>query len=171
MGSGQRRHRRVFRVLCSIVAMTAPLSPLPGCAVRVRGVVESPDGAARLRMVDGRSLRLVALGPAAGLGDLDGAWVEVAGERTLGTLRVSWWTVTEGPHGFPAFVGILQPLGAQLAIADRGSGATLVLDPAITKSLWPDRGRLAVLEGYIDGPHQLHVTWSHVVAAEVPEAR
>lgn len=169
MPRGQRRQRRVLRVICAIVPITAALCTLPACAVRLRGVIEAPEGVPKLRMIDGRSLRLVATGPAAGLGALDGSWVEVTGERTLGVVRVSWWTVTEGPHGFPAYVGILQAFGSQLGLEDRASGATILLDDAAVEALWADRGRLAVIEGYIDGPHRLHVMNAQVVDEPVGE--
>jgi len=171
MPNGQRRAGRGLRLVSSIVPITALLSTAPGCAVTLRGIIEAPEGSARLRLLDGRSLRLLAIGPAGGLDSLDGAWVEVEGQRTLGTVRVAWWTVTEGPHGFPAYVGVLQAFGSQLGIEDRGSGATLLLDDAAVDALWPARGRLAVLEGYIDGPHRLHVTWSKVVDDAGAEAR
>ncbi len=168
MALGQLGLNPVLRRVGPRPLAVALLCGLSACAVRARGVVESREGVAHLRTVEGQALRLIAVGPASGIGSLDGAWVEVAGERVFGTLRVGWWTVTEGPHGFPAYVGVLQPLGAQLVIADRASGATLVLDRTTTAALWPERGRLAVIEGYIDGPHQLHATWSYVIPGDVP---
>ncbi|MBA2320792.1 MAG: hypothetical protein H0V89_06520 [Deltaproteobacteria bacterium] len=171
MPTGQRRQGRATRLILFLVPIVAALFPAPGCAVRLRGVIEAPEGTARLRLLDGHSLRLIAAGPAAGLGSLDGSWVEITGQRTLGTVRVAWWTVTEGPHGFPAYVGVLQPFGSQLGLEDRASGATLLLDDAAVAALWPERGRLVVLEGYIDGPHRLHVTWSKVVEDARTEAR
>jgi hypothetical protein len=171
MAPGQRARGALPRRICSILAIGWAVSSTSACAVRLRGVIEAPEGAPRLRTVDGRAWRLVALGPAAGLGQLDGAWVELTGQRTLGTVRVAWWTVSEGPHGFPAWVGVLTPYGSQLGVLDRGSGATLLLDDEATDALWPDRGRLAVLEGWIDGPHRLHVTWWKVVDDAPAEPR
>ncbi len=108
---------------------------------------------------DGRDVRLVLGADAAPLANLDGLAVELEGQRGLGAIRVSSWRVVEGPHGMPTWVGALEPQGSQIGIADRNSGAYYLLDPESTELLWEHRGKLVIFEGYVSGPHSVHVLW------------
>lgn len=151
----QRARRTDPRLLLAVLLSGA----VGGCAASLQGMVESSGPGTVLVTQDGRELRLV-LGPeAAPLAELDGLAVELEGERGLGAFRVSGWRVVEGPHGMPTWVGALEPQGSQIGIADRNSGAYYLLDAESTGLLWEARGKLVIVEGYVSGPHRVHVLW------------
>lgn len=130
-----------------------------GCAVRVQGVVEPAAGGARLTTSDGGQYRLVLLGDAQPVGRLDGHIVAVEGNRALGAVRVTEWTVLEGVHGMSTWVGPLAAMGSQLGIQDRNSGAFYWVDDAAARRLGAHAGELVLVEGYVDGPHRVRVLY------------
>jgi len=114
----------------------------------------------------GRATRLVLDAEAAPLAALDGELVDLTGSKTVSVLRVTDWAVPEGPHGMTAWVGRLEAQGSQLGIADRNSDAYYLLDSASTRLMWEARGRVALFEGYVVGPNEVHMTWWRVISEE-----
>ena len=128
-----------------------------GCAAHLRGLVAASEGVSLLAETGGE-LRLVLVGPDANaLSQLDGFEVEVWGQRAFGALRVARWHVSDGLHGMPVFVGEISPQGVQVAIEDRNTGAVYFLDDATARELLNEPGALVLVEGYVDGPHRIHV--------------
>ncbi len=138
---------------------------LSGCAVRTTGLVRPSDTGARLIESDGEEWRLVLLGPSVALGSLDGHTVWVSGQRFLGAIRVADWKVVDGLHGMHAMVGPLRRMGAQIGVEDRNSGAFYWLDDAAARKLEGHVDGIVLLEGYVDGPHRLHVMFFRVLTA------
>jgi hypothetical protein len=143
------------------VALLLPILFLSGCLAHSRGIIVETQGLGpMLRTQEGQELRLVLLGEdAAALAHLDGAMVDVSGQRLFRNFRVDDWTVLSGSHGMATWVGPLRFLGSRVAIEDRGSGVTYVLDNDASKSLLDEVGSMVLLEGYVDGPHRIQVVF------------
>ena len=132
---------------------------LSGCAVHTSGLVQTPAGQVRLLTRENHRWRLRAGGESKRLERLDGHIVEIVGLRILQTVWVSDWSVSQGLHGMQAWTGTLESYGLQLLIADRKSGAQYVLNRDAITDLAPFIGAPILLEGYIEGPQQIHVLY------------
>ena len=156
--------RCVGRVLGACIG-AALLSVVQGCAFHATGLLEPAGAGVRLLEVTGEPWRLVLLGPAEALGELDGLVVEVDGQRLFRTVRVAEWRVREGEHGMPAWVGPVQRMGAQIGIADRNTQQFFWLDENASRVLGEHVGETVLLEGYVDGPHRVRVLHYRVLSA------
>ncbi len=139
---------------CGYALLTALLF---GCATHVRGLVEPTPTGARLTTVEGRSYRLILTPQSAPIHSLDGHLVDAWGTRVFRTVRVGRWMVGEGLHGMPTWVGELVVLGDQLGVEDVNSGVFYLLDDASAPALQAYAGEIVLLEGYVTGPHRVHV--------------
>jgi hypothetical protein len=138
----------------------------PGCAFHATGLVESARSGVRLTEVTGERWRLVLLGSAESVAALEGLVVEVDGQRLFRAVRVGDWRVREGAHGLPVWVGPIQQMGSQIGIQDRNSGQFFWLDEQAARVLAPSVGQLALVEGWVDGPHRVRVTHYLLLDAE-----
>lgn len=130
---------------------------LAGCTWKGEGLIESTPLGPRLMTSTGRHFKLVH-GPAdAALPGLDGYRVLIRGRRVLGTLSVREWEVPEGVSGMPVFIGTLERRGVQLGLTDHNSGAFVLFDSASWEELGEFVGQTLAVEGYVDGPHRVHV--------------
>ena len=141
----------------------AAVTLLASCASKVVGIVEPADGGMRLITPVGKEVRLVLLEDARSIRYLDGHMVEVRGPKLGKTLKVRDWKVREGLHGLAVWVGPLEARGVQVGVHDRNSGGFYLLDDEAARDLEIYAGHPAVLEGYIEGPHRLHVVYYRVL--------
>jgi hypothetical protein len=130
-----------------------------GCAVHASGLVEAPAGGVRLLTQDNHRWRLRAGAESNALSRLEGHLVEIEGLRIFRTVLVSEWSVSQGLHGMQAWTGTLESYGLQLLIADRKSGAQYALNREAIADLEPFVGAPILLEGYVEGPQQIHVLY------------
>lgn len=146
----------------------APLALLLlGCMAHQSGLVQRDGEQVSLLTEHGKQIRLrlptEEVRPVARLED---HLVEVDGIRGPGGLRVTDFKVREGLHGLSAWVGVLEPLGVQVAIHDRTSGATYILVPDSAETLRPYLMKPVLLEGYVEGPHMVRVMYYRVLVDE-----
>jgi hypothetical protein len=132
---------------------------LAGCATHVRGLVEPRPMGSRLTTVDGRVYKLILTGTAAPIQKLDGHIIDAWGVRVFNAIRVGRWTVGDGLHGMTTWVGTLVQMGDQLGIEDMNSGSFYWLDDQAAAVLRSSHGEVALVEGYIDGPHRVKVMY------------
>jgi hypothetical protein len=125
--------------------------------------VEPTSTGARLTTVQGQSYRLILTPQSAPIHHLDGHLIDAWGPRIFRTVRVGRWTVGEGLHGMPTWVGDLVPLGEQVGIEDLNSGVLYLLDDAAAATLTPHVGEVVLLEGYVIGPHRVQVLYYRVL--------
>ena len=142
---------------------------LLGCALQseVAGVVRVQDGSGvHLDAMSGESVRLSLSGDAAWLSDLNGASVWVAGPRLGQRIWVGDWRVVTGADGSAPYLGLLRRHGANLVLADRNSGAEYVFDPSSYSQLESSAGKIVLVNGFVVGPHMLHVVDWRVMEVE-----
>jgi hypothetical protein len=133
-----------------------------GCAHMAKGLVGSSRAGVVLEELHGSQVRLV-LGPESQpLASLTDHYVEVRGLRGFGMLRVQEWWVLEGPHALPVWVGPVEVLGARVGLRDHSSGAFYLLGNG-AKELLNEGGNWVVVEGYVDGPHEIHVMFHRLL--------
>jgi hypothetical protein len=146
---------------------------LGGCAVQVHGLVEPVAAGAGLLLPDGTRLRLISIeADGVDLAALDGYLATFEGQRVFRTLRVSDWSVHEGTHGLTAWVGELRWMGTRMGIQDRNSGSFYILNQAAAEVLHDLEGEVVLVEGYVDGPNEVHVLyWLSLHPARAPAAR
>ncbi len=133
-----------------------------GCSAHVRGVLEEGPVGVVVRAMAGKPVPLVLAGAAKPLAQLNGYTVEVWGQRALGAIRVERWSVVEG--SLPAVVGTLERRGVQLGLLDQGSRAFYFVVGA--PDLNDHVGQIVLVEGFVDGPHQIVVvSWRSLTAA------
>ena len=143
-----------------LVACVSVLSA--GCAHTAKGMIGSSPTGVTLEELHGRQVRLV-LGPESQpLASLTDHYVEVRGLRALGMFRVQKWWVLEGPHALPVWVGPLEVLGRRVGLRDHSSGAFYFLDEGV-KELLDEGGNWVVVEGYVDGPHEIRVMFHRLL--------
>jgi hypothetical protein len=114
--------------------------------------------------LDGEHYRLALPADARPLAHLDGHTTVIDGTRTFDVVRVTDWKVPEGLHGMPAWVGRLEEQGVQVGLLDRNSEAFYLVDAGAADLLRPDVGKVVLLEGYVEGPHRVHVVYYRVLA-------
>ncbi len=145
----------------------APLLLLLGCIAHQSGLVQRDGEQVSLLTEHGKRIRLrlptEEVRPVARLQD---HLVELEGIRGPRGLRVTDFKVHEGLHGLTAWVGVLEPLGSQVAIRDRTSGAAYVLVSDSAEALRPFLFKPVLLEGYVEGPHQVRVLYYRVLEDE-----
>ncbi len=139
-----------------------------GCAWRgpVSGVVQEAEVGMVLRGFDGESYPLILDHNAAPLAYLEGCTVRLEGSRMWGTLRVRDWQVTAAADGSAPFVGVLRNHGSNLVMDDRNTGSVLVMDGEDLESLRTHEGKLALVVGYVVGPHVVRVVDYRVLGPE-----
>ena len=138
------------------------LAQIVGCVHMAKGMVGASPTGAVLEGRHGDQVRLV-LGPESQpLASLIDHYVEVRGVRGLGMFRVEEWWVLEGPHALPVWVGPLEVMGARVGLHDHSSGAFYFLDEGV-KELMHEGGNWVVVEGYVDGPHEIHVMFHRLL--------
>jgi len=136
---------------------------LLGCSTHVRGLVEPTPAGARLTTVEGRVYKLILSGGSLPIHHLDGHLVDAWGPRVFNAIRVGRWTVGEGLHGLPTWVGELVPMGQQLGIEDLNSGVFYLLDDDAAATLQAYAGQVALVEGYVVGPHRVEVLYYRIL--------
>lgn len=128
-----------------------------GCAVRRVGLVDvAPEPTLTSAEAGRERLVLVGDGPRR-LGALEAHLVEVEARRSGRSLAVTSFRVLEGPHGLPVWFGPIQVLGLQVAVADTGSGGTVLVDPDTADELRGLAGGWVAIEGWVEGPQLVHV--------------
>jgi hypothetical protein len=137
-----------------------------GCAVHVIGLVHPEDGTTVLETLEGERYVLAATGDARPLGYLNGHEAEIRGTRLLGAVRIRSWKVTDGLHGMPTWVGVLQTHGMMLGLQDQNSGAFYLVDPDAARELLPYVGLPVLIEGYVEGAHRVRVIYYRILAGE-----
>lgn len=137
-----------------------------GCAYHQTGLVEVGPRGTTLVEPDGDSVTLVLGEGSQPIRHLEGHLVDVEGQRFMRAVRVEGWRVPEGLHGMAAWVGPLTPMGSQLGLQDRNSGGFYLLDPEAEKALARYADQVVLLEGYVDGPHRIHVLFYRVLAPD-----
>lgn len=137
-----------------------------GCAFHAEGLVGPEGDVTVLNTLDGERYRLaLETEDARPLAHLLNHTTAIDGTRVFRVVHVTDWKVLEGLHGMPAWVGVLQEQGGRrLGIADRNSEAFYVLDEGATDVLRPELGKVVLVEGYVEGPHQVHVVYYRVLA-------
>ena len=139
------------------------LSLATGCAHTAKGILSSTAGGVVVQGLHGEQAKLV-LGPKAQpLGALEGYYVEVRGLKGLGALQVESWSVVEGPSALPVWVGPLEVLGARVGLRDHNSGGFYFLDQSTAEALRNQGGKWVVVEGYVDGPHEIRVMFHRLL--------
>lgn len=123
------------------------------------GLVRPHGEGTRLLTQEGEEYRLVLLGDARPIAALDGHLVEVDGSRFGRRIRVTDWSVLEGKHGLPTWVGVLRRHGEQIGLHDRNSDAFYLVDRASEGVLAPWLGNVVLLEGYVVGAHLVRVVY------------
>ena len=128
-----------------------------GCATHAIGLIE-PEGPTLVTQ-EGKEYRLV-LGPdSRPIAALDGHTVEIDGLRSGRRLRVTDWSVLEGVHGLPTWVGVLERHGGNLGLLDRNSDAYYLVAPEAIDVLTPFVGQVVLLEGFVEGAHVVRVVY------------
>lgn len=138
----------------------------PGCAWKGEGLVAHHGLGTTVTTPTGGRLKLVLGESDRALAHLDGHLVMLEGRRAFGSLRVTDWSVPEGTHGMAAWVGRLERRGVQLGLQDRNSGAYYLLDSASWPVLSGAVGQEVLVEGYVDGPHEVKVMFYRVLAKQ-----
>ena len=147
--------RAIFRLFARIAVFTW----VAGCSFHASGLAR-PDGAGvSLEQMDGHIVRLVTGPESFPLRALDGHSITIDGQRIGRTVRVGAWTVDDGLHGMPVWVGPVRLMGAQIGIEDHNSQAFYWVDDDAARTLAPHADKVVLLEGYIDGPHRIHVLY------------
>jgi hypothetical protein len=129
-----------------------------GCAFHGAGLVHPGDNGTTLNEMDGKEIALRLDEDSAPLGFLDGHSVDIEGRRFGGRVHVTSWTVLDGLHGMPVWVGQVMRAGSGIGVDDRNSGVFHYVDEDAAVTLAPWIGRMVLVEGYIDGPHKIHAT-------------
>ena len=115
--------------------------------------------------LDGERYRLALdTSDARPLAYLNGHSTEIDGTRVFRVVHVTDWKVTEGLHGMTVWVGMLETQGRKVGLHDRNSQAFYVFDEAASDLLRADLGKVALVEGYVEGPHQVHVAYYRLLA-------
>ena len=136
---------------------------LGACAAHVRGLVEPAGAGARLTTVDGRVYKLILTGGAVPIRALGGHLIDVQGPRLANAIRVGTWSVGDGLHGMPTWVGKLVVMGDRVGIQDINSGALYFVDEKAGDLLRASDDQVVLLEGYVDGPHTVKVLYYRVL--------
>lgn len=147
-------------------ALAGVLLLLSGCATHAIGIVAPADGDVLLTTVHGEDYRLVLDEDTRPLQYLDGHTAEVEGPASFGRLRVRDWSILEGLHGLPVWVGVLEWRQGALGLQDRNTGAFYYVDPDNEEVLDPFAGTPVLLEGYVEGAHRVRVVYFRVLADE-----
>ncbi len=136
-----------------------------GCAAQTMGIVHpaAPRGVV-LDTPQGERYRLGLPRDAHPMRWLDGHLVEVEGTRIFKHLRVEGWSVLEGRHGLPVWVGPIEVRGSQVGMQDRNSGSFVFLDERAVPVLSPHAGRVVLVEGYVEGAHRIRVVYFRILA-------
>lgn len=138
-----------------------------GCAVHLVGLVGPDDDRGTvLSTLEGQQYRLSLHGEARPMRYLDGHLCEVDGTTSFKRVRVGAWTVLEGLHGLPVWVGVLEWRGVQIGMHDRNTGAYVFLDEEGADVLAPYVGKPVLVEGYVEGAHRVRVVYYRVLADE-----
>jgi len=146
------------RVRTLLVVVT--LAGLGGsCAFHATGLALPSPAGPTLNTFDGTTYRLLVGPESAALGHLDGHTVTIDGQRAFGAVRVADWSVDEGLHGMPVWVGPVKIMGAQVGLDDRNSGAFYWVDDQAARTLQAHAGEVVLVEGYVDGPHRVRVLY------------
>lgn len=135
-----------------------------GCVAHTQGLVRLDEGAALLLEPQGKLTRLRLGQDSAPLQHLEGHLADVDGVRSPLGLWVVDWKVPQGLHGMEVWVGPLGELGVQVGVQDRNSGAWYELLPDSASLLRPYVGEVVLVEGYVEGPHQIRVLSYRVLA-------
>jgi len=141
---------------------------LLGCSLKgnVTGLVRTSDEVTVLDAVDGSTVELALVGDSRLIEDLEGHSVNVIGPRIGKTLRVREWSIVTGADGSTPYWGVLRWHGANLVLDDRNSGAQFVFDEGSYELLREGAGHLVLIQGFVVGPHVLHVMEWRVLGAE-----
>jgi hypothetical protein len=150
--------QRVRRLLV-VVSLAALCNGLGGCAFHATGLATPTPAGPTLVEIDGTSHRLLVGPDAAPLSHLDGHTIRVEGQKVLGAVRVTDWSIQEGLHGMPVWVGPVKLMGAQVGVEDRNSGAFYWVDDAAARTLSAHAGSVVLVEGYVDGPHRVRALY------------
>jgi hypothetical protein len=150
------------------VPLIVVLGVLQACAIHVRGAVEQGDIGPLLTEPEGRVRRLVLDADSAPLAYLTGEGVELDGVARFGRLRVTDWRVTDGTHGLQVFVGPLERRGVEVALLDRNSGSTVLVDKGAADELASLHGLPVLIEGYVEGAQRVRVVYYRILAAQEP---
>lgn len=142
-----------------------------GCAVHRVGLLDAADGPTALRSLEGEEERLLLLGDALMLRDLDNYMVEIDGRKGLGRIEVTNWRILEGPHSLPVWVGPVQVLGLKVGIADSSSGMIVFVDSPAARAMMDSAGDWVAAEGYVEGPQQIRVLYWRPLGQDRPRAQ
>ena len=144
------------------------LAWLLGCSVKadVTGMVRDSDEGVVLDVLDGSNVLLGLSGDALLIAELDGHSVKVLGVRIGKKLHVKEWSIVTGVDGSTPYWGILRWHGANLVLEDRNSGGLFVFDESSFKDLREGAGHLVLIQGFVVGPHVLHVMEWRILGAE-----
>ena len=93
------------------------------------------------------------------LASLEGLYLEVWGKKRGQKIRIHRWRVHQGPHGLETWVGVLKSHGGDLGLLDNNSGVVYVVDRDSHEHLRPLLGFPVLIEGYVDAPFRIHVTY------------
>jgi hypothetical protein len=135
------------------------LCALSGCAAHLRGFVAPSDGGTTLTTMEGDAYSLVLSRESEPLAYLDGHMAEVDGARVGRRVQVTDWKVVDGLHGMTVWVGPVVRVGGSVGIDDRNSGGLYRVDVEAAAKLQDHLGEMVLLEGWVDGPHEVRVAW------------
>ena len=143
---------------------------LAGCSAHYTGLVHPTDRGMELETMDGKHLRLVLpSADARPIAALDGHSLTVDGTQVFRRVYVGDWSVPEGLHGLPTWVGVLEERGAQLGMLDRNSDAYYTIDLDAYARLRPHVGEWVLLEGYVEDARRVRVVYYRVLAPPTDE--
>jgi hypothetical protein len=88
---------------------------------------------------------------------LDGHLVALTGKKLGKRVRVDEWSIVTGLHGMNVWIGRLERQGNQLGLLDHNSKAFYVVSRDAREELAPFVGQDVLLEGYVQGAHEVSV--------------
>ena len=135
---------------------------LTACSVHLGGLVTGPSADHRgllLATPEGGQVALHLQQQQEFLVSLQGLYLEVWGKKRGQKISFDRWRVHQGPHGLETWVGLLKSHGEDLGLLDNNSGVIYVVDRDSHDLLRPLLGFPVLIEGYVDAPFRIHVTY------------
>ena len=129
------------------------------------GLVMEDGGRLYLSTAPGESTPLEVTTDSQGLERLLGFKVKVEGQPKWGRMAVDSYQVLDAGYGVPPHVGVLEARSGRLMMHDRNTGALLELVGETADGLWDLIGSLVLVNGVVDGPHQVRVM-NYIVLVE-----
>ncbi len=132
---------------------------LSGCSAHIQGLVEKRPLGVWMQTSEGKNYQLLTDPSVSELAYLEGLIITVDGRRVFRKITVTDYTVREGLHGLQSWVGVLEKRGIQIGLQDRNSGSFFFVTRDSVSTLEPFVGKPVLLEGYVEGAHEVTVMY------------